>query len=71
MKRTPMSLGGSITNAVKRAVRVTKGAVRCSSAPPTTIVNAITFGLPDLHLGFLVWPVKPSARAVLVNGGST
>lgn len=71
MERTPMSLWGSIRNAVKKVVRAVKGAVRVLVRAAITIANAITFGLPDLHLGFLVWPVKPSARAVLVNGGST
>jgi len=71
MKRTPMSPWGSITNVVKGSCGVAKGAVRCSSALPITIANAITFGLPDPSLASSRRPVKPLARVALVNGGST
>jgi len=53
-----MSLWGSIKNAVKKVVRAVKGAVRVLVRAAITIVNAVTFGLPDLLLGFLAWPAK-------------
>jgi hypothetical protein len=53
-----MGLWSRIKNAAKKVWRAVKAVVRVVVRVVIMIVNRLTFGLPDLLLGFLAWPPK-------------
>ena len=53
-----MGFWSKLKKAIKKVVRFVRAVVRVVVKIAVTIVNRLTFGLPDLILGFFAWPPK-------------